>query len=353
MRLLIVGFDHPAHVGTHFCDAAQSLGLTATIADTQRALRGPPVIRSLAWRLRGHRPYRLKSFGDEVIRIHETFRPDIVLATGIAPLTETVLKKLKQRRAALVNFLTDDPWNPAHLAAWFLKALPAYDFVFTPRHANMDSLRRLGCHRVQYLPFAYAPRIHYRQPLNEEENARFYSDVFFAGAADKDRLPYAGALLRSGLKVGLFGQYWERHLSTRFAAGGVLAPDALRCHASAAAVTLCITRRANQDGHAMRSFELPAMRTCLLTEDTPDHRRLFGPDGEATVYFDSPVSMADRCLWLMQREEERDRLAFNAHRIIVGGQNTYADRLQSMLTVLGVGYRELQSGGYSLPPERL
>ena len=34
-----------------------------------------------------------------------------------------------------INFLTDDPWNPAHHAPWFMKALPEYDEVFTGSEA--------------------------------------------------------------------------------------------------------------------------------------------------------------------------------------------------------------------------
>jgi spore maturation protein CgeB len=84
----------------------------------------------------------------------------------------------------------------------------------------------------------------------------------------------------------------------------------------------------------MRTFELPAMRACVLTEDTSDHRRIFGPDGHATVYFNSPKSMLDRCRWLLQHADERRRLASAAHLIIVNGGNTYTDRLRTMLTAI-------------------
>jgi hypothetical protein len=47
------------------------------------------------------------------------------------------------------NFLTDDPFNRAHYAPWFLKALPDYDVVFSPRRANIQDLLNAGCPRVE------------------------------------------------------------------------------------------------------------------------------------------------------------------------------------------------------------
>jgi spore maturation protein CgeB len=81
----------------------------------------------------------------------------------------------------------------------------------------------------------------------------------------------------------------------------------------------------------MRSYEVPAMGACMLLEDTPEHRAIFGEDGAAVVYFDSTDGLLDRVRWLLAHEPERRRLAEAAHRLIVDGHNTYADRLTAML----------------------
>ena len=86
----------------------------------------------------------------------------------------------------------------------------------------------------------------------------------------------------------------------------------------------------------MRSFEVPAMRGCMLAEDTSEHREMFGPNGEAVIYFRSVPEMVDRARWLLENEAERKRLASAAHHRITGGRNTYADRLQTMLETAGL-----------------
>jgi spore maturation protein CgeB len=232
-----------------------------------------------------------------------------------------------------INFLTDDPWNPAHRAPWFLETLPFYDCVFSPRQANLDDLRRLGCRHVSYVSFAYAPGIHFPEGPGPEGGADG-ADLFFAGGADRDRVPYLAACIRAGFRVRLHGGYWHRYRETRAHAGGHLGPAELRRALRRAKVALCLVRRANRDGHVMRSFEIPAVGTCMLTEDTEEHRQIFGPDGQHVVYFRSLDEMVGRLRWLLDRPEERARLAAAAHRLIaVDGKNTYRDRLETMLAL--------------------
>jgi spore maturation protein CgeB len=90
-------------------------------------------------------------------------------------------------------------------------------------------------------------------------------------------------------------------------------------------------RRANRDEHVMRTFELPAMGACMLTEDTTDHREIFGEDGEAVSYFHTPDEMVDKLRWLLTHDDERRRLADAARRVITRGHHTYRDRLEAML----------------------
>src|SRR5690606_33955463 len=96
-------------------------------------------------------------------------------------------------------------------------------------------------------------------------------------------------------------------------------------------VALCLVRRANRDGHVMRSFEIPAIGACMLTEDTQEHREIFGEEGNAVVYFRSCDEMIEKLDWLLNHVSERQRLAKTAHELIVNGHHAYKDRLVSML----------------------
>lgn len=328
VRLVIVGHGGEVHVGAHFVAAARQLGLPAEFLEAEPAYTRSRLVRAVMWRL-GRRPARLGAFSREVVRRAAEFQATHVLTTGFAPVSGEALEELRRRGITSLNFLTDDPWNRAQYAPWFLKVLPRYDTVFSPRRMNLEDLRTLGCRAVSYLPFAYHPELHF--PAEGASGAERAVDVLFAGGADADRLPCVRALVSAGLNVALYGGYWDRHADVRPHARGHADLATLRRVTPAAKMVLCLVRRANRDGHAMRSFEAPAMGGCLLLEDTPEHRELFGADRECAVYFRDETDVAAQARWLRENPAERDRLAAAARQRITQGRHTYADRLQTML----------------------
>jgi spore maturation protein CgeB len=141
------------------------------------------------------------------------------------------------------------------------------------------------------------------------------------------------SLLQAGLRVGLYGGQWERFEETRRHTHGQADMKTLRLAHSCAKVALCLPRHANRDGHTMRTFELAAMRACVLAEYSEEHRQILGEDGEAVVYFRSPAEMLDRTRWLLAHDDERERLMTAVHARVTGRPNAYRDRLEAMLTV--------------------
>lgn len=331
-RLLLIGNPERVHVGAHLHEAGQQLGLHVTFCDTRRAYDAPRPLQSLLWRL-GRWPARLRPFSRAVLSACRQVRPTWLLTTGLAPLDREALEAIGALGVRRLNFLTDDPWNPAHRARWFLAALRHYDVVFSPRRsirAELEAICRGG--EVRYLPFGYNPEVHFPAPTGPEAGSGpIESDLLFAGGADPDRVPWLNAAIEAGLDVALYGGYWERYASTRPFARGLAEPATLRRAVRGAKVNLCLVRRANRDGHVMRTFEIPAMAGCMLTEDTEEHRALLGPEGECVLYFESSAQMVEKARWLLAHPAERQRLAAAAHRRITSeGQHSYRDRLATM-----------------------
>ena len=199
MRLLIVGFNQAGHMGSYLAAAANQLSLDFNIVDAQNAHASSRIARSFYWRFYDKRPARLHRFGAQVLDTCIATQRDVVLTTGCAPLDRECIERLRELGVKIINYSTDDPWNPSQRADWFLSALPAYDAVFTARRANMDDFRRHGIGAVHYLPFAYDPEIHRPWPRNVPAGAP--SDILFVGGCDAERLSLIGALIDDGLDV--------------------------------------------------------------------------------------------------------------------------------------------------------
>jgi hypothetical protein len=327
-RLLLVGNPEEHHVGAHFLAAAGQLGLEATLLDAREAHSRNLWINRFFHHVLNRRPAHLNHFSNKLVALCRESKPDMLLVTGISAPHFQGLRRISQMGIHRVNFLTDDPWNPRNGAAFFWPAMREYDVIWSPRRANLDDLRQSRCARAEYLQFGYNPTVHFPEtPQSAAERERFDCDVVFVGGADADRLPVARTLLRAGLKVRLYGGYWNRDAELRPHWRGFVQGRDLRLAVGVAKVNICLGRRANRDGHAMRSLELPAMGACLVVEDTEEHREIFGEDGVRVLYFKTPHEMAGKAKWLLQHPGDRERLQKSSRQHIAAGHNTYADRL--------------------------
>jgi spore maturation protein CgeB len=330
-KLLIAGNLGGTNIGDSFHDAARRIGISTRIVENRIAFEAPTIVRHLTWRLLGRRPPALRRFNVRLRDAIEEFCPDILLATGVAPVTEGSLRLARSRGIVSINYLTDDPWNPTHRSRWFLASLPEYDAIFTPRTANLDDLRALGCRRVDYLPFGYDPR--FAHPVESPaESPIDGGEIVFVGGADLARVKILAKLIDATFRVVIYGSYWDRFSATRTATRGHADPETL-CRATASAkVALCLVKRENRDGHVMRTYEIGAIGACMIAEDTAEHRQILG---DSVVYFSGEDDLVTKTRKLLDDPPRRRTLAAKLHERITRGGNTYEDRLRHMLKGVG------------------
>jgi spore maturation protein CgeB len=330
-RVTIIGNRGGTNIGGSFERAAMQLRLDLQVIESREAMEAPPWLRRFNWHFRGKRPTLLNRFSNQVVESCLRHRSEALVVTGISGPNAAALRQLRRAGIRVGNYLTDDPWNQMHRAPWFFKALPNYFAVFSPRRANLRDLEDVGCRRASYLPFAYDPELHFSEAPSNDERAALATDVLFAGGADKDRIPVCSAIAESGLSLAIYGDYWDRHAVTQPFYRGYADLAMLRRATAGAAVCLCLTRKANRDGHTMRSYEIPAMRSVILAEETDDHREMFGDEGDCALFFRDTSEMADKAKWLLGHQGEGRQMADRAHARITGRKNTYRDRLETIL----------------------
>ncbi len=331
LSVLIIGNRGGSNIGESFARACDQIDVGVAQIESHRALRGPLILRRIWFRLHDRQPLGLQRFCAEVVQLCRDRRPDLVLALGAAPLTAEALVEIGNLGCFRAAYLTDDPWSPFQESKWFFRALPQYDHLFTPRHANISDLRQLGAKQVSYLPFGFDPSLCPDETYSERDLQPYTADVMFAGGADAERVRYFAALVQAGFSIALYGTYWDRFPETRNLTRGQLPITELPKAIAGAKIALCLVRHANRDGHCMRTFEVPASGGCMLAEDTAEHREILGPDGEAVMYFRTIDEMITRARWLIEHADVRRRMSTAGRLRIRTADNTYAQRLETIL----------------------
>src|SRR5271163_3456625 len=262
------------------------------------------------------------------------FAPEMILIGKGRWFTPATLEAAKKASGAmLVNWATDDPFNRADNSRDLLNSIPLYDLYVCTKKEIMSDVRRAGCANVAYVRFGYKPQVHFPEaPASDVERERFACDVMFVGGCDAHRTAYFEALVRAmpGVKLGLYGMYWERVRELRpYARGFAVARD-YRLAVGGAKIAANLVRRANRDDHVMRTFEIPACGGFMLTERSATHDELFAEDNEA-AFFDSPDDFVARVRSYLVRDEARANIAAAGYRKITQGHNTYGDRLAEII----------------------
>jgi spore maturation protein CgeB len=332
LRVLLVGAGGSYHLGAFFQNALQALGHRCAFVDEETYLTND-LRDKLAYHLFDKKLAKFRAFNRDLIDLAVRFQPEVVLITKGSFIRPDTLKKIKQRTAAiLVNYATDDPFNRKTSGRDIVDGIPFYDFYICSKRAIMDDVRRAGCPNVSFLPFGYEPTIHFPEAAaTPEEAERYSSDVAFIGGADADRHPFFEALVDAipSLKLHLYGGYWDRHPRLRKYHRGFALGREYRLVMGGAKIAPCLVRRANRDGHVMRTFEVPACGAFLLAERTDEHLEFFSESREMAC-FSTPDELVEKVRYYLSHEEERADIARAGHVRCVPACS-YDNRLKEIL----------------------
>jgi spore maturation protein CgeB len=314
--------------------AAERLDFAYDFFDEAEFAGSRSLPRRIAARMLKGRARRYAALNRAFVERARRFAPDVVLIAKGARLSPDALHEIRRITGAmLINWATDDPFNPANGSANLIASIRLYDLYVSARQAAIPDLKRHGARNTAYVRFGYKPGFHYPESAaNADEAARFACDLTFIGGADADRVPYFEHLVGAmpGIRLNLYGGCWNRHTGLRRYWRGEAVGRDYRLALGGAAIAVNLVRRSNRDDHVMRTFEAPACGAFMLAERTPTHLQMFKDDREA-VFFNSPEELAAKVREYLPRAADRARIADAGRRRIVAGGHSYRDRLLEIL----------------------
>jgi spore maturation protein CgeB len=131
----------------------------------------------------------------------------------------------------------------------------------------------------------------------------------------------------------LYGSYWSRYSEFKSKYYGYAYGDDYRKVLIESKIALCLLRHANRDGHAMRSYEIPACGVFMLAERSAEHTLMFIEDREA-VFFTEINELISKVRYYHSHEIERQKIAYRGYQRITESRNTYLDRLEFLFHLL-------------------
>lgn len=333
--LLLADTSTPEALGSKFLRGAAAAGLDPE-RDLQVAYSSPaPAFSASMRRLRGKLFYRLADrrswewwgFQRQLLAQITEQRPRLVLVTGILPLAPAVFGAVRAGGGRIVNYLTDDPWNPIHRRRCFLRNLGHYHHIFSTKQALRQRLEAAGTPSTSWLPFAYDPALHHPPAQAAADPA----DLLFIGTGARERLPWLEALADlPGLRRRLHGNNWSGLVTPGWERAEAVVGEAYCQAIAAAGVVLGLLRQANGDLSTDRSYEIGAIGGCGLYQDSPEHRALL-PGYPEAGFFRTPADLRKRAAALLADPPLQAELRALGAQALRRPQHTYGARLRSIL----------------------
>jgi spore maturation protein CgeB len=273
-----------------------------------RTLRLIPKSRNL---FQGHPKSHKEWRSRKALEFFRDFQPDLVLITGVQRFKPEVLPELHESSAVFYWF-TESETRFQEIA----HELPWYHHIYFISSFSMEQALNLGFANGSMLLHAVNTTEFY--PLNAP---KIY-DWCFVGQWHPRRQEYAEGLARVSRKFAIYGPKWRKRTWDKPAfwlgikGKGIWEEKLNRLYnQTKVVININVWGDENRSSHGvnMRLLEVPACRTCLLSDYAGDAQQLLVPDKEFVSAVDLP-DMQARLAELLRDDAKREAIAAQGYR---------------------------------------
>ncbi len=280
----------------------------------------------------------LKRMNNHLIKLCQSFKPDIFLEAGgwnILPETISTLKKMGIKTALWTI-------DPPRIFQEIIEAAPYYDFVFCQGTEAVEILSKYRHNKLFWLPFACDPDFHKPISLSSEELEKYKSDICFVGSGwttlYMQRQKYLENLIDYNLSI--WGPGWNTLKNSNlapFIKGGFTQPEEWIKIFSASKIVF----HSHYDDPenkipcyqaSPRVFEVLACGAFLLVDNQPDVRKLF-KDKYHLAIFRSLEELKELVKYYLENDIERNKISQQGRKFVLSN-HTFKHRVQDILKII-------------------
>jgi spore maturation protein CgeB len=333
MRIFLVGEFWNGSLGLSYWRALKKMGHEILEFDHQKEYESISPLARNRYSNRLFSGYFDVILNQRLLKNVKSFKPDLVFVIKGPSVFASTLRQIKQSgNALLFNFNPDNPFNRNRGASnnKIREAIPYYDCYFIWGKFLIDPLKNAGARRVEYLPFAFDPELHFPVGISDQEREDRGNDVAFIGTWEKEREEWLEHL--TDYDLAIWGNQWEKMkrgspLRKKWRGDVAIAND-YSCVCSASKIVLNFIRKQNGDAHNMRTFEVPACRGFMLTTRTKEQCEFF-EEGVEVACFDTPQELRRKVDQFLSDEGMRKKFSSAAYEKVQA--QTYLERANVIL----------------------
>lgn len=269
-------------------------------------------------------------------------KPEIIVIFKGMEIFPIVLKLFKNRGVFLVNYNLDHPFNFVSKASGNKNILlnnPIYHLHLTySKQIQKELLNKYPKKKVEYLPFGYHSYVD-KLKLNGESN----NTTCFIGQADDERAELISYLVNNDIEVHLYGIGWNKYFKNN--------PKVTVCSAVSGKeywytlnkyrIQLNLLRAHNYSSHNMRTFEIPAAESIMVSNRTIEQCNFFTDKKEA-FYFKSKKELIFILKNIIKLSPEKAAKIRNSAKKKSFG-NSYRERAKHFYTIIRKEYELFNS----------
>ena len=333
MKILLVGEFSLGSLGSSYSEAFKKLKYEVFEFDLTKEFNLVNPFNKYLNRLVGYLYYRV--INKILLEKINIIKPELTVIIKGACLFPATLKEIKsQHESLLFCFNPDNPFNTFIGASndFIRHSIPFYDCYFIWGNFLIPKLIEVGAKKVEYLPFAYDPELHYPVNLSVEDKTIYESDIAFIGSYDKEREQFLMNL--TDYDLAIWGNGWNKlplfsPLRKKWKGRDAIGKDFSKvCNASK--IILNHVREQNGNAHNMKTFEIPACRGFMLTKRTKEQCELFEENKEIGC-FETPDELIDKLERYLPDKQLRENASLAAYNKVK--ENTYEERVQVILDI--------------------
>ena len=330
-KVLLVGnFNNNPEIYTYassFYKAMQNLGLAVEKFNYKNPKFNIPILKNTIGS-------RLLNYS--LLRTVKDFKPDLIFMLKADNISVQTLKNIKNynNNIKIINFYPDNPftfWN-GNSNSNILLSLPVYDLFLIWSHQLIPIIYSAGAKNVYYFPFGFDENIFSQEiHLSENDHTKYQSAVCFVGSWDAEREAWLTKLMHKipSLNLAIWGNRWNENLpqnsilKTYLKGCAIYGIDMMKAF-RLSKIVLNFIRKQNLDAHNMRTVEVAACKSFLLTERTKDQAEVLFKEGISIECFEGIDELISKIGFYLSNHNARAKIAQNG---FVVAQNYSIEKL--------------------------